>query len=173
MLLDKEPQNMPLSFVLITYYWAWGMGHAFSCGLYPPWDSVGKKKFFFCECLPIGSSFWVRDGDFCSCLLSVLGPLLAKTLASVLHAATVSVCTGPALFRRPCSLVSPIPFGPCKLFSMLLGPWPIWFQVPGLSRLKALDHPSNVGYGFHFMEWALKPVRYWLVTSRGFEPLLY
>lgn len=71
------------------------------------------------------------------------------------------------------SLVSPIPFGPCKLFSMLLGPWPIWFQVPGLSRLKALDHPSNVGYGFHFMEWALKPVRYWLVTSRGFESLLY
>lgn len=47
----------------------------------------------------------------------------------------------------------------------LLSLWPVQSPI--------LGHLSNIGLGFHLMEYAVIPVRYWLVTLTGFVPLLY
>ena len=57
------------------------------------------------------------------------------------------------------------PFRRTVLFGFPLGPWAIQSQV--------LGDPKSIGYGFHLMQWALSPIRYWLVTSMSCVPLLY
>lgn len=45
------------------------------------------------------------------------------------------------------------------------GPWALQSQISG--------HPGSVGYGFHFVEWALSQIRDWLVTPSRFVPSLH
>lgn len=51
-----------------------------------------------------------------------------------------------------------------EIFGFPLSQWSILSQN--------LAHPSSVGYVINLMEWALNPIRYWLVTSTSLVPLV-